>query len=264
MKAIVRTVGAYPILWFTILACFFGWIFFIAAVLGANLVPLNLPLAPVIAAAVVAALMGRTDWTQWIRALGRWRTSPGWYILALVAPFVVVGAAVLANGGLGAPFPTSSQLAAWTGLPLTFAFMLVFIGLGEEAGWTAFAAPRLLAGSAFLPAWAILSAIRILWHLPLMLTGDLSWVLGIGGNAAFQFLVLWIFLRSGGVWLLAAIWHAVLNTLGGEFFFPLVQGADQARLGFLMTAGYVLLAAIVFLVERHHLRRILQAPSVLS
>lgn len=100
---------------------------------------------------------------------------------------------------------------------------------------------------------------RVLWHLPLMITGELPRVDGIGGNIAFQFLALWIFMRSGGVWLLAALWHTMVNTTGGKFFFQMVQGEDKARLGILMTAGYVLLAAIVFLVDR---RRLVSASEV--
>lgn len=87
-----------------------------------------------------------------------------------------------------------------------------------------------------MTTWVILSAIRVFWHLPLMLTGQLSWMLGIVGNIAFHFLMLWIFLRTG-VWVLAGIWHAVLNTVSGSFFFQMVQGANQARHGVLMSVA---------------------------
>ena len=56
--------------------------------------------------------------------------------------------------------------------PVIFVVNLVLIGIGEEAGWTAFAAPLLLRRHGLLGAWAILAALRILWHLPLMLTGS--------------------------------------------------------------------------------------------
>jgi membrane protease YdiL (CAAX protease family) len=256
--AIARLIRAYPIAVFTLLACVIGWLFFIVAALGADLSPSNLPLGPIIAAALVAILMGRAEWKKWTLALGTFRTSFGWYILAIVAPLMVIGAAVLANRAFGAPLPTPSQLAGWTGLPMAFVFLLIFVGIGEEAGWTAFAAPRLLGRQPFITAWAILAGIRVFWHLPLMVSGDLPWVLGVGGNIGFQFLLLWIFRRSGGVWFLTALWHAVLNTAGGEFFFQMVQGTDQARLGALMTAGYLLLAAALFTADRRHLARKVQ------
>jgi hypothetical protein len=103
-----------------------------------------------------------------------------------------------------------------------------------------------------MSAWAILSAIRVFWHLPLMLTGELPWVLGVVGNVAFQFLLLWVFVRTG-VWLLAGIWHAVLNTVSGNFVFPMVQGADQVRLGVLMSVAYVLVAAVVYRADHSRL-----------
>jgi len=164
---------------------------------------------------------------------------------------------------LGAPMPTSAQLATWVFIPGSFLVTLILVGIGEEAGWTAFAAPRLLRRHPFITAWLILSAMRIFWHLPLLLSGDLSWTIGIGGNMAFQFLVLWMFQRTD-VWFLAAIWHAMVNATGGQFFFQMVQGEDQARLGVLMTAGYILAAALVFLVYRRSLNRTPATPEVVS
>jgi membrane protease YdiL (CAAX protease family) len=252
---VTHAIRTYPLVFFTLLACIFGWILFIAAGLGAGVPPDNMPLGPIVAAAIVAAGAGRAGLSEWGRRLRTFRASPGWYALAIAAPVAIIIASVLANRAFGAPLPTPSQLAGWIGLPVVFLLFLVLVGIGEEAGWTAFAAPRLLARHTFVMAWVILSAIRIFWHLPLMLTGELPWVLGLAGNAGFQFLLLWIFVRSGGVWFLAALWHAAQNTAGGGFFFQMVQGADRARLGVLMSAAYVLVAAGVFLADRRRLAR---------
>jgi len=253
MSALTRPVRSYPLVAFAVLACLFGWLFFIAAALGAAVAPTGNPLGPIIAAALVAACLGREELRAWGRQLATFRCPFRWYALAFAAPIAILVASVLANAAFGAPLPTAAQLAGWTELPLTFVVFLVVIGIGEEAGWTAFAAPRLLGRHPFLMAWVILSAMRIVWHLPLMISGELPLVLGIAGNAAFQFLLLWVFLRSGGVWWLAAIWHATLNTVGSEFLFLMVAGADRARLGVLMSAGYVLLAALIYLVDRRRL-----------
>jgi membrane protease YdiL (CAAX protease family) len=215
--------------------------------------PENLPIGPILAAALVSALMGRAEFRWWWHQLRRLRTSVGWYVLAFVAPIVIVAVAVLVNVAFGAPLPTASQLAGWTGLPVLFLVFLLLVGVGEEAGWMAFAAPRLLDRYTFVAAWVLLSTIRILWHLPLMITGDLPVVLGIVGNAAFQFLLLWLFVRSGGVWFLAAIWHATLNVMGSQYFFQMVTGADNARLGVLMSLTYVVIAAVVYVADRRRL-----------
>ena len=105
--------------------------------------------------------------------------------------------------------------------------MLVMVGIGEEAGWTAFAAPLLLRRHGIFGAWVVLSVVRILWHLPLMLNGEMPWAMGIVGNAAFQMIVLQLYVASGGRWSLAAVWHATLNAFGGMFLFTMVSGADR-------------------------------------
>ncbi len=253
MNTILRPIRNYPIVAFAILACLFGWVQFIAHAFGADIVPDGMPLGPIVAAFIVAACLGRTEFREWGRRLITFRTGIRWYALAFVAPIVIITIVALVNYALGAALPTASQLAIWTELPGTFVFFLIFVGIGEEAGWTAFAAPMLLRRNTFINAWLILSAIRVFWHLPLMLSGDLPWVLGIGGNIAFQFLVLWLFQRADQRWFLAAIWHATLNTFGGKFFFQLVDGTDEARLAVLMTAGYVIVALAVFFLNRNRL-----------
>ncbi len=242
-----------PLAFFVILACLLGWMPYIVSALGAadiaaalggtNGSPANWPFGPLLAAAIVAAFLGRVGLKNWWRRLTTFRA----------APVVIVSAAVLTNSAFGAPLPTASQLARWTDLPGVFVLYLLLVGIGEEVGWMAFAASLLLRRHTFINAWLILAAIRVFWHLPLMITGQLSWTLGIGGNIAFQFLMLWLFRRSSGVWLLAAVWHAMLNATSGGFFFQMVQGPDQARLGLLFTAAYVLVAAAVYLFDHSNL-----------
>ena len=201
------------------------------------------------AAALVAAALGRAHLRAWGRRLITVRTSPGWYLLAFLAPVAIMAVAVLVNAMFGAPLPTAAQLSRWTALVPTFLAFFVFIGIGEEAGWTAFAAPLVLERHRFITAWLILAAIRTAWHIPLMLSGELDPVVGIAGNFAFQFLVLWLWRRTG-VWWLAAIWHTTLNIVGGQFLFRMVEGRDQVRLGVLMVAGYSVLALAVWILDR--------------
>jgi membrane protease YdiL (CAAX protease family) len=238
----------HPLACFAVLACAIGW----APYLGSLAEPAaahNEPLAPFLAAAIVSVLAGREALRAWGRELARLR-PPGWAVaIAFAVPAAIAVASVLANHALGAPLPRPEQLAAWRGLPQTFALFAMVVGIGEEAGWTAFAAPILLRRHGFLGCFGILAALRVLWHLPLVFTGELSWELGLAGNVSFQLLAL-VMLRSSGSWLPAAIWHSVLNTLGGGFFFAMVEGPDRARLGALLTLGYVLTAALAMAVHR--------------
>lgn len=253
MSTSANPVRRYPLTSYVVLACLFGWILFIASALGAGIQPNGFPIGPIIAAAIVTALLGRAELSAWWHRLLRLRAGLAWYALALIIPVAIILLAVAANTALGAPAPTASQLAGWTGLPGELLGILILIGIGEEAGWTAFAAERLLDGRGFLGVWLALAAMRILWHVPLMLSGDLPWVLGVVGNAAFQLLVLWLYVRSGRRWFVAAVFHSVLNATSGSFFFQMVQGADNARLGVLMSAGYAILAAVVYALDRRRL-----------
>ena len=207
------------------------------------------PLGPAIAAFIVVAVSGNGQLRRLTRTVVNIKASPVWFVAAVLTPIVMVVAAVTVNTMLGAPAPTESQLAGWTELPVVFLGMFLFVGLGEEIGWTAFGAPRALNGRHFLVAAAILTGIRSLWHLPVLMTGELQWVMVVG-MVAFQILILWMYLRSGGRWFPAALFHAVFNTVGGPFFFGMVEGPDLARLATIFSVGYALLAIAVLLLDR--------------
>lgn len=235
---------------FGALACLFGWSNYIASALGLGEDPENNPLGPVVAALVVLVCQGRPSLAGWWQRIRSWRAAPAWYALAILTPALVHVVNVVINHSLGAPLPTSGQLAHWPEIPVTFLAMLVLVGLGEEGGWTAFAAPVLLRRHGLLGAWAVLSAVRIFWHLPLMIGGQLPWTIGLVGNAGFQLVVLVMMSASGGRWSLAAVWHATLNAFGGAFFFTMVDGADQDRLGVLLAVAYAVLAVVALAVSR--------------
>jgi membrane protease YdiL (CAAX protease family) len=249
-----RLVQRFPVLSFAVLACLFGWLLYVAAAFGLG-EPDNLPMGPVAAALIVTACQGRAELRAWGRRLRTWRAAPKWYLLAFLAPFAVQVVIVFVNHLFGAPLPTSAQLAGWPGVLASFVVLVVLIGIGEEAGWMAFAAPILLRRHGFLVAWALATALRISWHLPLMLSGNLPWVLGLVGNAAFATVLLQIFVASGGRWTLAAIWHACLNAVGSGFFFQMVTGADKARLGYLLSGAYVVIAVTVWWRTNHEAPR---------
>ena len=250
MSRLREVVQRYPILTFVALACLFGWSIWIGVFLSGGSGGINLPIAPIIAALIVASCQGRAELRAWARRLRSWRAEPKGYLLAVLAPVVLHVLIVLVNGGLGAPLPTSDQLSHWPDVPGTFVVLLVLIGIGEEAGWTAFMAPILLRRHGLLVAWAIASVIRILWHVPLVISGDLDIVLGTVGNAAFTMVLLMLLVIRGGNWSLAAVWHASLNSAGGSFFFTMVDGADATRLSLLMSAEYAVVAVLAYLAAR--------------
>ena len=236
-----RLIRSHPLLAFVVLACLVGWLPYLLAAAGVGSEPSNFPLGPLVAAVVVAACCGRDALATWWRRVRSVRLPLVWLAVVLVLPAAMHVVQLLINHGFGAPLPTSAQLAGWTSLPASFVMFLILVGVGEEAGWTAFATPLLLQKYSFGTTFAVMAAIRIGWHVPLMLTGELPWLLGTLGNAGFQLVLLCLYRFSGDRWSTAALAHASLNFLGGPFLFQMVTGADRARLAVIMAVAYALL-----------------------
>lgn len=247
LNPITQHIQKYSMVYFYILACFFGWILYIIAPFTGIDHPENIPLGPVVGLLVVLAFAGSTERQYWISKLRTKRTSRIFYAIAAAMPIVLVLISVGFNRAFGAPLPTLDQ---WkTGLieaPVVFVLMLIAVGIGEEAAWTAYATPKLLERYSFFKTYVIMATIRIFWHLPLMLSGDLPWSLGIIGNASFQFLLLVIYTKGDEDWRLAAVWHSMLNAFSGNFLFSLVKGADNARLGLIMSLLYAAAAIVAY------------------
>ena len=244
MSTLTQLVRRYPISAFAVLACLFGWMVYGLAFVGIGSNPENMPLGPLMAAFVVTSCQGRAALFAWGRSLRQWAASPWLYVVAVAAPIAIHVLIVLVNHLLGAPLPTGSQLGAWPEVPVTFLIMLVMVGLGEEAGWSAFAAPILLRRYGLWGAFGVLAPLRIFWHLPLMIGGEMPLVVGLLGNAGFQLVVLQILRQRRGSWTHAAVWHATLNAFGGAFFFSMVTGADKERLGMLLGVAYALVGLL--------------------
>jgi hypothetical protein len=87
-----------------------------------------------------------------------------------------------------------------------------------------------------------------------MIAGTLPWSIGIGGVVAFQFLAVWIYKRGGNVWLLVALWYAMVNTTDGQYFFRLVDGQDNVRLGVIIAGSYVLMAEAVYSLDNRYIK----------
>lgn len=242
--------GLRSLIAFYVLACAAGWVLYALEAAGIVSDAMNLPLGPVIGAAIVAALLGRRGFREWWSELRRETPTATGYAVALGVPAVLAAAFVGVNALFGAPLPTADQLATSYELPVTFLAMFIAVGIGEEAGWMGFAAPVLRRKYAAAVAIAALVVMRVAWHLPLMLDGELPWFLGVVGTGSFQVILLVLARHLRGGWLIAALWHTMLNTVGGSYTFPMVEGADNARLGYIMAASYLALALVVVAADR--------------
>jgi len=162
-------------------------------------------------------------------SLGLWR-SWKYYLVALIAPPLFVGAVILFNHftGLG-PFAWSGRTPLWLIYPLTLLGGLIFLplGFGEEYGWRGYLLPRLLPLGE-IRASLVLGLIWTFWHLPLLVAG-----LNYPGQGLFLVILVftfsvvlvtfpftWLYVASGGSVLIAALLHSTFNIYVDTFTEP--------------------------------------------
>ena len=136
-------------------------------------------------------------------------------------------------------------------LPLFLLVLFVTDGIGEEVAWRGFALPRLLVLQNALAASLILGVLWAAWHLPLVWTegaplfGQPVWLFFLDTTAK-SVLFAWVFLRTRGSVLLAALFHATTNLFvvspgvadaGGVALSLLAAGAKWALVGMVIAAA---------------------------
>jgi membrane protease YdiL (CAAX protease family) len=187
---------------------------------------------PFLAALLV---LGLTEGRSGIRTLGRsmlhWRVPIRWWLAFVAVPVVITLTALAVNLLLGAQPPSATQLSAWTGVPLTFVAVLLIPPLGgawEEPGWRGYALPRLMDRYGWKAASLILGAVSAAWHLPLILSNQISWwdLLLV---VAYNIVITRLFLASGQSVLLVMVLHATNNAVSGGFVSQLFTGADASN-----------------------------------
>jgi uncharacterized protein len=185
----------------------------------------------------------------WGSRLIRWRVGWVWYAVALLLPVLLALATGFANMALGAPAPGLGQVT-WSGLLTVFAVRLVnpMDGpLGEEPGFRGYAVPRLQASRSPLLAAAVLGVLVALWHLPLVLFGNVS-LIGLPTTFAVTFLYVWLFNRTGGSVLLTLLCHNSQGTFTvGSFGFT---GADASRAELIYFAAVVIAVLATVVLDR--------------
>ena len=216
-----------------------------------------LPWGPMLAALVVVGLTeGKAGLKVWGGRVVRRSGTLGWYLLAAALP----GAMALTAAGLnilfGAPAPEQIN---WIDPFIMWPIMILVGGMLEEPGWTGYALPQLLERFkapryGTLIATLLMAAIRIGWHVPLMLDGNVSWI-DIPLMLAAQIVIVWLFNRTGGSVLAVMLLHLMNNTFSGEFVSQFFTGADAVRHSWLLAAVWGLLAIGVLVLGGSRLGR---------
>jgi uncharacterized protein len=254
----MSSVRRHPLITFFVLAYALSWWPWILYALDRSPQPIA-GFGPFLAAIVVLAITrGKTGVVALLRRMVRWRVAPVWYAVALLLPLAITVIAAMLNVLLGAQGASSADLGGWPSLIPTFLLLLLVPGLGgawEEPGWRGYALPRLQTGRSALVASLMLGVLWALWHLPLMVVGEVNWsdlVLVIAVSVVFA----WVFNSASGSVLIVMLMHAMNNTISGNFFGPMFSGADSVRQSWLLAALWCAVAIVVVIVAGpEHLSR---------
>ena len=246
-NAVGRLVRRRPLVSFFVLSCAFAW--WPGALYVNGWSPtVQAGFGPFLAAVVVIALTeGRSGVRGLLARMVRWRVPKRAYAAALATPLLLSGAAIGINLAIGAARPAGADLALWTQIPVTLLLVLLVPGLGgawEEPGFRGYALPRLEARFGVVTGPLVLGGLWVLWHLPLFLTGDILWPDVIVVVAASVVIASVFHLGRESV-LIAMIFHATNNAVGGNYASLLFHGADKTRLNLITAAGWSILAVVV-------------------
>ena len=239
MSSLRAAIQKHPITAFAIATYVLSW--WSVPFAGGGLIPHG----PFLAAVILLALTeGRAGVSRLLRRLTAWPGRWYWFVIGpgLVVAYLLVAA--LLNSILGG---ATNSVAPLRSFGPTFLMLLLLGGLWEEPGWTGYALPLLQERYASRPRGLLLAslhvgAIRALWHLPLVLSGAIAWYDMLFLSFALQFLISWIFNRTGGSLLVVMLLHLTSNVVGGGLMLPLYAGLDNDRYYKLFIAVAALLA----------------------
>jgi membrane protease YdiL (CAAX protease family) len=238
------------------LAAFFGLTLFVTWLpwpfWTVDLLPFaHLPIGPVFAALVVIGIAeGAAGYRDLGSRLIRWRVGWQWWLVAAGTPLAVLAVAAVANVTIfGAPAPVLASVA-WGAVALNFAIRWIdpLDGpVGEEPGFRGFALPLLQFHRTPLGAAATLGAFAALWHVPLVVSGQLA-LFGIPCTFAITFVYVWLFNRTGGSLLMTLLFHVLQGAVKlGMIGFV---GADAERMDVLTGVLWIALAIALVVVDR--------------
>ncbi|HEU4914220.1 MAG TPA: CPBP family glutamic-type intramembrane protease [Candidatus Saccharimonadales bacterium] len=140
-----------------------------------------------------------------------------------------------------------------SGAGITFAGVLLLLGffyagaIGEEAGYTAYAADKALARFGSLQTALLIGTPWALWHVPSMLVQGrtLSWIAwGVGGTIAVRYIYVRLYQTSGGCVSAVLFMHVLFNL--GRVLFPHSDSAEPLVEHAAVYYPVIALAALAF------------------
>jgi uncharacterized protein len=240
---------------------------------GLGVISADIPVTPfllistillaVTAAAVPAAADGRAGVRELRARAFKFRVSPVWYVVALVAlPLATFGVAVVLHGATAA-----QAIAGRPSLPVDWLISIVslflLINLWEEIGWTGFVLDRLQRRFGPVRATVLTTWAQAAFHIPLIfIVGGVSDARIAADQYPFYFAALFIFPlgnRLVATWLYNAsrrsvpvvgLMHASWNLAAGTAFLPALVPGMASLWAYI---GFAAVAAVLLAVTRGRL-----------
>lgn len=254
-------VNHHPITAFFSLTYLLSWGIWLPLVLGykgnlSNSLFLAGIFGPALAAAILTKLSGRSL-HRWLWSIWRWRVRPGWYLIALGFPVLLISTVSLVFALLGYPVNFALLRDRAPAYLADLLFVALLGGGQEEFGWRGFALPHLQQRYSPIMATLILGVFWGFWHLPIVVAKPEFQhglaiatlipiiLLTLWQIIGYSFCLTWLFNRTHSV-VLTILLHASFNT-ANELLVPLpleeMQGGNYQILSVLMT---VALTIVVF------------------
>ena len=204
--------------------------------------PMN-PLGPLIAAPLALLMTeGRQGLAAWWRRVLNLR-APAWvYATAVLGPLAVIAGALALTGLSGAtirPLDEISFLDALVVVPL----ILLSGPLPEELTFRGYAQHELQRVISPLSAALIVGVGVVVWHLPLIVSGELAWPWTIS-IVAVSVVYAWLYRSGGSVWPVVLV-HFVVNYFGSGFLGAAVSEPQTQMLYAEIYAGFYVLWAML-------------------
>jgi membrane protease YdiL (CAAX protease family) len=244
-RLFTRIVRRRPLVAFFVLAYAFSWSLSVAY-LFTHSGPAILSCGPFLAAAVALGLTsGRGGVKTLFASMLKWRVGYRWWLIAIAAPVLVTAAATGLNLTLGAETPSAHDLGRWTNvLPTALVILLIPVvgGAWEEPGWRGYALPRFLEQRGAVMSSLILGVLWSGWHIPVFLVGDQHWS-DLLLVVEVTVVLTWLFQNALGSVLIAMVFHAVNNSVSGEYFSQMFDGGDSTRQSWMLCVVWGVVAA---------------------
>jgi uncharacterized protein len=211
---------------------------------------------------VTAVVNGRVGVRDLARRSFKWRVPLRWYAISLLAPPLILLAAVTALYGL-APVRALGQhwMLIFTSFLPALAIMIVFNNVAEEIGWTGFTFTLLQDRHGPFRAALLTTVFFWLDHVPSFYVETRSWVVTAAvlgflllPHLASRFIVGWLYNASGSSVLIAGLFHAMHNAMVNPTGLGVaVYGVPQTDILVIISALAVLSGVLIAVATRGRL-----------